>query len=245
MRQASLLALILATGCAVPHASAQNGLQFPPGASSGTGFQLRSTAPLAERYPPERSQPALAVTRTSPQGFNFARAPGFDMGGQPPVGFGAIEAMPPPTFGLGLPTGTGLDYRINRWTLSSSVRQGLASMRPGSTRLDVGASYGFNIAPRHQIMLFGGVGFAASGTLQPDSNSELAVRSALRPYGAGTGTGLRDMGLRLSWRYTLDRRLFVDTSIGYERHLTEGMDAAGGLDRNVGSFGAMFGYRFY
>jgi hypothetical protein len=227
---------------AVSPAWAQDGLRPVP---ASTGLYPRGTAtlPTGVSDPGALPERGLSLAPINGQGFSFARSPMFDHSLRLPAGFEASDAGASRTFGLGTPAGSTLDYRFNRWTLSSSLRQGLATMRPGTSRLDLGASYGFNVAPRHQIVLFGGMGFGASPGMQVDANNDVALLSALRPY--ATGSGVRDMGMRLSWRYILDRRLFIDTSIGYERQLGEGPEGASGLDRNVSSVGALFGYRFY
>lgn len=242
MRRFLRCSLAAAAAFAAMPVTAQEGLRPVP---ASTGLYPRGAATLPAvaselGAPAERS---LSLAPINGQGFSFARAPMFDNSLRLPAGFEGLDARAPRMFGLGTPSGTTLDYRINRWTLSSSLRQGLATMRPGTSRFDLGASYGFNVAPRHQIVLFGGLGFAAPTGMQADAGNDVALRSALRPY--ATGSGVRDMGMRLSWRYILDRRLFIDTSIGYERQLTDGAEGASGLDRNVGSVGALFGYRFY
>src|SRR4249920_1656660 len=100
------------------------------------------------------------------QGFNPDRARMTDPGLRLPA---TLAAVPDPSPRVGPPVdplsvaqaGAYLGYRRDNWTLSSGVRQGLGPAA-GGTRLDLGASYGFNVAPRHLITLSGGLTLGAS-----------------------------------------------------------------------------------
>lgn len=128
-----------------------------------------------------------------------------------------------------------MDYRLNRWTFSSSLRQGLGAR---STAVDVGARYGFSLAPRHNLALLGSVGLGDHSAVRPLAMDELDLLR-LRP----PGLGFRDVGAQLSLLYTFDQSWYVNTMLGYSRLLGDPMDA-GTPDRNVTSVGAFFGYRF-
>lgn len=159
------------------------------------------------------------------------------------------ELLPGSGFGLGSPTHwTGprsafndlpearalLDYRLRSWTLSSSVRQGLG---PRSTTVDVGASYGFSLAPRHSLALLGALGVGShDATRSYVGESEFLIPRT-------PGLGFRDVGARLSLLYSFDQTWYVNTTLGYSRLLLDPADI-GASDRNVTSVGASFGYRF-
>ena len=51
-------------------------------------------------------------------------------------------------------------------------------------------------------------------------------------------------GFRLSWLYTLDQNLYVNTTLGYDRLYGDPGEGFGS-DRGTASFGTVFGYRFY
>ncbi len=127
-----------------------------------------------------------------------------------------------------------LDYKVSNWTMSSSVRQGLGAR---GTTVDVGASYGFSLAPRHSLALLGSLGAGSHDVARTYLNeSELLIPRA-------PGLGFRDVGARLSLLYSFDQRWYVNTSLGYSRLLLDPQDVGSG-DRNVTSFGASFGFRF-
>jgi hypothetical protein len=128
-----------------------------------------------------------------------------------------------------------MDYRLNRWTFSSSLRQGLGAR---STAVDVGARYGFALAPRHDLALLGSVGLGDHSAIRPLAMDELDVLR-LRP----PGLGFRDVGAQLSLLYTFDQTWYVNTMLGYSRLLGDPLDAAA-PDRSVTSVGAYFGFRF-
>jgi hypothetical protein len=97
-----------------------------------------------------------------------------------------------------------LDYRVRSWTLSSSLRQGLG---PRATTLDVGATYGFSLAPRHQLALLGALGVGShDATRTYFGETEVLPRVS--------GLGFRDVGARLSLLYSFNQTWYVNTSLG-------------------------------
>jgi hypothetical protein len=128
-----------------------------------------------------------------------------------------------------------MDYRFNRWTFSSSLRQGLGER---ATAVDLGASYGFSLAPRHSLALLGSVGLGNHSAMRPLAVDELDLLR-LRP----PGLGFRDVGAQLSLLYSFDQRWYMNTMLGYARLLGDPADT-GTPDRNVTSVGAYFGFRF-
>jgi hypothetical protein len=183
----------------------------------------------------------IALTPIGGQGFTFVPQGWSGTGFRLPS---VAVAGAPTRYGLAPETGASLDVQVNRWTVSSSVRQGLSPMRPDGSRLNFGASYGLPVASHHELVVSGGLGFGASDAgLAPTAGLEVAPSDAMLPY--ASGTGLRDMGLRLSWRYNLDRNLYVNTSVGVDRLFADPTGFGGAYDRNVNSVGAVFGYRFY
>jgi hypothetical protein len=176
------------------------------------------------------------------QGFNPDRARMPDPGLRLPA-----TALPAEPLRLGPPVdpasaaqaGAYIGYRQDSWTLSSGVRQGLGA-GAGGTRLDLGASYGFNVTPRHLITLSGGLTLGASTPLVPYYDAHGADAFWRSGYRAGEPGG----GLRLSWRYTFDRSTaYFATTLGYDRAYGD-VDGLQGLDRNTTTFGTTFGYRW-
>jgi hypothetical protein len=136
-------------------------------------------------------------------------------------------------------SGAYLGYRYSNWTFSSTVRQAIDDPRLAGTRIDFGASYGVSVAERHAITLSGGLTLGQSGAAVPSyalSGTDALSRQTLRYGEPGAG-------FRLSWRYTLDRNLYVSTSLGYDRFYGD-LGESGG-DRGAATFGTVFGYRFY
>ena len=131
--------------------------------------------------------------------------------------------------------GALMDYRFSRWTITSSLRQGLGER---STAFDVGARYGFSLAPRHGLALLGSVGLGNHSAVRPLATNELDILRMRPP-----GLGFRDVGAQFSLLYTFDQSWYVNTTLGYARLLGDQADA-GTPDRNVTSVGAFFGYRF-
>ncbi len=177
------------------------------------------------------------------QGFNPDRArmpdPGFRLPAQ-------LQAAPEPPR-LGAPAdpasvaqaGVYLGYRRDNLALSSGVRQGLGAAA-GGTRLDLGASYGFNVAARHLITLSGGLTLGAS----TPAAAYYGVYGGDAFWRSGYRAGEPGAGMRLSWRYSFDRSTaFVDTVLGFDRAHGDA-DGLQGLDRNTTTFGTTFGYRW-
>ncbi len=178
------------------------------------------------------------------QGFSPARPgagdPGFrvrpDFGPAPPEPPQLAPSIDPAT---AIQAGAYLGYRFeNRLLVSSAVRQGLGMPGMGGTRVDFGASYGFNVTPRHLITL--------SGSLT------LGQTSGVGPYGALGADALSradyrlgepGAGFRLSWLYSFGRNLYLSTTLGYDRSYGD-PDGLQGLDRASTSFGTIFGYRW-
>jgi hypothetical protein len=136
--------------------------------------------------------------------------------------------------------GAYLGYRYSNWTFSSALRQSLDDPRLASTRLDLGASYGYSLTPRHLITVYGGLTLGQAGTGAPAYGALAgdALARGVQRYGEPGA------GFRVSWLYALDRNLFVSTTLGYDRLYGdpgEGFRA----DRNAATFGTVFGYRFY
>jgi hypothetical protein len=178
------------------------------------------------------------------QGLNPDRARMSDPGLRLPAA--SLPASSPP-LRLGPPVdpasaaqaGAYIGYRHDKWTLSSGVRQGLGA-GAGGTRLDLGASYGFNVAPRHLITLSGGLTLGASTPLA--SYYEVYGTDAFWRYGYRAGEP--GAGLRLSWRYDFERSTaYFATTLGYDRAYGD-LDSQPGLDRNTTTFGTTFGYRW-
>jgi hypothetical protein len=189
------------------------------------------------------------------QGFNADRArmadPGFRLPatGTPP----SSSAAAPPPGQVALPPYTGhqfdpssaaqagayVGYRRDSWTVSSGVRQGVGAAA-GGTRLDLAASYGFNVTPRHLISLSGGLTLGASAPALP----YYAMYGTDAFWRSGYRAGEPGLGLRLSWLYRFDRSTaYFATTLGFDRAYgdAEGLQ---GLDRNTTTFGTTFGYRW-
>ncbi len=177
------------------------------------------------------------------QGFNADRArmpdPGFRVSPQLPTESARPLHLGPPVDPLGAAqAGAYLGYRRDRWTLSSSVRQGLGAAA-GGTRLDLGASYGFNVTSRHLITLSGGLTVGASTPLAPyygAYGTDAFWRSGYRAGEPGAG-------LRLSWLYSFDRNLYFNTTVGYDRAYGDAENLQG-LGRDTTTVGTTFGYRW-
>lgn len=214
-------------------AAAQSGLRLP-----GASAELRAAQGLRAEAGHEPDI-QVALTPVGGQGFTFV-PPGWT---GPGLRVPALDPAMPGRYSLAAGDGAGLDVRMDRWTLSSAVRSGLVAAQPSASRVDFGASYGLPLAQRHEVVVSGGLGFGAAAGLAPTVGQEVAASPPLLPY--ADATGLRDVGLRLSWRYSLDRNLYVNTSVGLDRMFADPTGLGAAYDRNVGSVGAVFGYRFY
>jgi hypothetical protein len=236
MRPSPLIvaSLVAAAGMtAAAPAFAQSGLRLANAAADlGLAQATRTDSALEPHF-------AVALTPVGGQGFTFVPPAWFGPGLRVP----ALDTAGPGRFSLAPANGSALDLRLDRWTLSSSVRTGLLPAQPEASRFDFGASYGMPLAKRHEVVVSGGLGFGASAGLAPTAGQQRQATELLLPY--ADGTGLRDVGLRLSWRYSLDRNLYVNTSVGVDRMFADPTGLGGAYERNVGSVGAVFGYRFY
>jgi hypothetical protein len=158
-----------------------------------------------------------------------------DLGGtlpQPP------QLGPPVDAATAVEAGAYLGYQFeNRLLLSSAVRQGLGVPGLGA-RVDFGASYGFNVTPRHLITLSSSLtlgqasGAAYYGALGSDALSRADYR-----------VGEPGAGFRLSWLYSFGRNVYLNTTLGYDRSAGDS-DGWLGPDRSTTSFGTVFGYRW-
>ena len=245
MRAAVVVVASLCAALAVPAAaqrlSLPERLSDDPAANAlsqdWTGLADREArVPLLD----SRWQGGLVVS-TPGVGLNPARI------GSPEAGFrlndGVLRTLPrPPQVGPepdpGSEAGAYLGYRVmDNLMLSSAVRQTVGAPGLGGTRFDFGASYGFNLSPRHLITLAGNLRLGqATGGGYPVSGADLATQWGYRASEPGAG-------FRLSWRYAVDRNLFLTTTLGYDR-AADGVDSLHGIDRSGTSFGTVFGYRW-
>lgn len=239
MRLASLL--LLAFGVAAAPAAAQR--PDAPLPAPGTLRAQWWNAPGLDRGASSGSpwQGGFFIGPRDGQGFNPARAGAFDPGlrANPGVGGTPPAALRPPGSDLApVDSGAYLGYRHSNWTFSSAVRQSIDDPRLAATRIDFGASYGISVAERHSITLSGGLTLGQSGAAVPSYaavGTDALARQTLRYGEPGAG-------FRLSWRYTLDRNLYVSTSLGYDRLYGDPGELGG--DRGTTTFGTVFGYRF-
>jgi hypothetical protein len=244
MRFGSVLVGLLV---AVPAAAQQLGPTVPDGPTTG-GDRFGWWGGVAQKPAMQDVSPwrgGMFVAPRSGQGFSLART------GMPDPGLRAgpdVLQLLPSSPRLLVPGGETapvdggayVGYRYSNWTFSSAVRQSLDDPRLAATRIDLGASYGFSLAERHLITLAGGMTLGQSGAAIPAYGalgSDALLRSAQRYGEPGAG-------FRLSWLYTLDRNLYVNTTLGYDR--LYGDPAEGfGPERGTTTFGTVFGYRFY
>jgi hypothetical protein len=188
----------------------------------------------------------MFVAPRSGQGLSLARTGPLDPGFR--VGTEVLQAMPqaPRLLAPGgqiapMDSGAYLGYRYSNWTFASVVRQSLDDPRLAAARLDLGASYGFTLTPRHLITLSGGLTLGQSGAALPAYGTlagDLLSRGAQRYGEPGAG-------FRVSWLYTLDRNLYVSTTLGYDRLYSDPAGEGFGAERGTATFGTVFGYRFY
>ena len=233
--------------CIVAVPAAAQRIDVPTAADRGPGrSEWWAVAPgdLAAQNPsPWRG--GMFVGPRSGQGFSVARA------GTPDPGLNAgpdvLDRLPlsprlllPGGAASPVDGGAYLGYRYSNWIFSSAIRQSLDDPRLAATRIDLGASYGVSLAKRHSIMLSGGLTLGQSGAAAP-------------AYGALGGDALSPRtlrygdpgaGFRVSWLYTLDQNLYVNTTLGYDRLYGDPGEGFGS-DRGSTSFGTVFGYRFY
>jgi hypothetical protein len=229
-RLAALALAALCAGVAAP-AAAQVG-SIPPtanplGLRAGESGWTGSLFVGGQGFNPDRGRMPDPGFRLAPAGLPLEGTPAPRLG--PPVADPSSTAQ----------AGAYIGYRRDRWTLSSGVRQGVGAAG-GGTRLDLGASYGFNVTPRHLITLSGGLTVGASTPLAP--YYEAYGTDAF--WRSGYRAGEPGAGLRLSWRYTFDRSTaYLATTLGYDRAYGDA-DWQQGLDRSTTTFGTTFGYRW-
>jgi len=246
MRDAKLLLLgAICAGIAVP-ALAQQGLGRTPAYQasgwqpSGPAIGLRPQAPRGE------SGWTGGVLLDSARSQGFAPARGVNDQGlrlRPDLGRALPEPpqfLPPTDAASAVQAGAYLGYRFeNRLLLSSAVRQGFGVPGLGGTKVDLGASYGFNVTPRHLITL-------SSSLTLGQASGIAAYYGALGPDGlsrADYRVGEPGAGFRFSWLYSFGRNLYLNTTVGYDRSVSDA-DGLQGPDRNTTSFGTVFGYRW-
>ncbi len=227
-RLSALLAVALCAGFALP-AAAQ--VRTVPPAGPALGLRAADTGWMGGLF-------------VAGQGFNPDRARMPDTGFRLPATLPAAPGLPPRVGPTADPASLAqavayLGYRRDALTLSSGVRQGVGAAA-GGTRLDLGASYGFNVATRHLITLSGGLTLGAS----TPAAAYYGVYGTDAFWRSGYRAGEPGAGLRLSWRYSFDRSTaFVDTVLGYDRAHGDA-DGLQGLDRSTTTFGTTFGYRW-
>src|SRR5262247_3015739 len=247
-------ALVLAAICAAlaPSAGAQQG----PGSPAAADDSFPSSAPQlggrrslgpAVGLRPNTGRGAwkggMFLDSPGGQGFNHVRGGAIDRGFRlRPEGLGPVPDAPrlgPPVDpAAATAAGAFVGYRYDNLLLSSGVRQGIAPGF-GGAKLDVGASYGFNVAPRHLITLSGGLTMGQATALAPyfaALGPDAATRSSYRQGEPGAG-------FRVSWLYSFGRNLYLNTSLGYDRTYLE-VEGQQGLDRSATSLGTVFGYRW-
>lgn len=200
-----------------------------------TGLRLPASRPAVDVTQPQGLRLSLGGASAAPLAAAGWTAPKVPNDEASTLGVGSAAAGLPTRNALAdVPEArAALDYRVRNWTLSSSLRQGLG---PRATTVDVGASYGFSLAARHQLALLGTLGVGShDATRTYFGEAEILPRAS--------GLGFRDVGARLSLLYSFDQTWYVNTSLGYSRLLLDPQELGAG-DRNVTSVGASFGFRF-
>ena len=233
--------------CIVAAPAAAQRVDAPAASDRGPGRAEGWGATAADLAAPNASpwRGGMFVGPRSGQGFSLARTGGFDPGLR--ASPGVLDTLPlsPRLLLPGAATspvdgGAYLGYRYSNWTFSSAVRQSLDDPRLAATRIDFGASYGVSFAERHSITLSGGLTLGQSGAAAPAYGAlggDVLSPRTLRYGDPGAG-------FRVSWLYTLDRNLYVNTTLGYDRLYGDPGEGFGS-DRGTTSFGTVFGYRFY
>jgi hypothetical protein len=233
--------------CIVAVPAAAQRIDAPAAADRGPGraeWWVVAPGDLAAPNPsPWRG--GVFVGPRSGQGFSVARAGAQDPGLR--ASPGVLDALPlsprlllPGEAAAPVDGGAYLGYRYSNWTFSSAIRQSLDDPRLAATRIDFGASYGVSLAKRHSIMLSGGLTLGQSGGATPAYGA--LGSDALSPRTLRYGDP--GAGFRVSWLYTLDQNLYVNTTLGYDRLYGDPGEGFGS-DRGTTSFGTVFGYRFY
>jgi hypothetical protein len=194
------------------------GLRPGRGESGWTGGLLLDSAQASRSVLRHPSDPGLRLRS--------------ELGSQP-------QFTPPADPASTVQAGAYLGYRFeNRLLLSSGVRQGFGVPGTGGAKVDLGASYGFDVTPRHLITLSGNLTLG-----QPTGAA--AYYGALGPEGlsrADYRVGEPGAGFRVSWLYSFGRNLYLNTTLGYDRSADP--ESFQGSDRSTTSFGTVFGYRW-
>jgi hypothetical protein len=219
-------------------------------AAPGLAQQGLGRAPAYQPSGWQSAAPATGLRPQAPRGesgwtggvlLDLARNPGLRL--RPDLEHASPEPpqfLPPIDAASAVQAGAYLGYRFeNRLLLSSAVRQGFGVPGLGGTKVDLGASYGFNVTPRHLITLSSSLtlgqasGMAAYyGALGSDALSRADYR-----------VGEPGAGFRVSWLYSFGRNLYLSTTLGYDRSAGD-PEGVQGPDRNTTSFGTVFGYRW-
>jgi hypothetical protein len=248
MRGAKTLLLgAICAGIAAP-ALAQQGIRAVPAYQPSDWQPFGSAIGLRPQAPRGGSGWSGGVLIDAPrgQGFNPVRGgaadPGLRLRRDLEVGLSEPAQFAPPIDpASAIQAGAYLGYSAERHRLlvSSAVRQDLGAPGLGGTKVDLGASYGFHVTPRHLITLSGSLTLgqpsgpaAYHGALSADALSRADLR-----------LGEPGAGFRLSWLYSVGRNTYLTTTLGYDRSYGD-PDALQGLDRNTTSFGTLFGYRW-
>jgi len=196
----------------------------PNTARSGWTGGMFVDAPGGQGFNPARGGPTERGLRLGPEGLAPVPDP--------------LRLGPPADPAAATAAGAFVGYRYDNLLLSSAVRQGVAPGF-GGTRVDVGASYGFSVAPRHLITLSGGLTLGQATGLAPyfaALGPDAATRWSYRQGEPGAG-------FRVSWLYSFGRNLYFNTTLGYDRAYLE-VEGQQGLERSATSLGTVFGYRW-
>ncbi len=233
--------------CIVAVPAAAQRIDAPAAVDRGPGRAEWWAVAPGDLAPPDPSpwRGGIFVGPRSGQGFSVARSGALDPGLR--ASPGVLDTLPlsprlllPGDAAAPVDGGAYLGYRYSNWTFSSAIRQSLDDPRVAATRIDLGASYGVSLAKRHSITLSGGLTLGQSGAAAPAYGT--LGSDALSPRTLRYGDP--GAGFRVSWLYTLDQNLYVNTTLGYDRLYGDPGEGFGS-DRGTTSFGTVFGYRFY
>jgi hypothetical protein len=242
MRDVRALCLgALCAGLALPALAQQwpqGGFHEPLAGEPGVGA-ARSPQPAVGLRPSGSGWTGGVLLNTAQgQGFNPARAGTNDLGLRLRRDFGRVPSEPPQLGADPVEAGAYVGYRFGgKLLLSSAVRQGVAPGL-GGTKVDFGASYGFNVTPRHLITLSGSLTLGQASGSAPYYGALTADAVAARDWLGEPGAGFR-----VSWLYSFGRNFYLNTTLGYERTYGD-PERLPGLERNTTSFGTVFGYRW-
>lgn len=194
------------------------GVTLPAAAQlrAATPTQNIASAPASDK----QEASGFFITPLSNTGLNAARTGNLQYGFRVPPENGAF-----------------IGYQRGNWTLGSAIHQFDDHWAAPSTAMDLGASYDLALNPRHRLTLTGGVRLDVPVTADPGTRDALSLRA---PRDNDSGAGLR-----LSWRYSLDRQRSISTTLGYDQQFGDISGSDSNADRSGTSFGTSFGYRFY